>query len=592
MNGVLQLRLGASGRGGLLAIAAVAMIAAAVSGAIPARAADAVSPDAGPEAGRGAEGASGAEGGADVVYLAKLEPVEAVGLVEREGTGDGIEGAGMGDDARSLLTKAPARVVYALPEGAGWFAATVGVGRGAGRRASVQFEVRLDGERVCRSTVFRRGDEPADLRIKVGGAKTLTLMVNEADRGGRGDRASWREARLVGAAPAGPMDKRIVRDASVQRELYFEAEIEGAADRRPYLLSLPKPAGRMRAEAEAEGRRWPMLVFLHGIVEGGDDHRNLYIEAIPLYLRDRPDYVQRRGYVFLCPAAPWKTRFRREDVASFVIELVEHVRRRYPVDASRIYLTGLSDGAIGAWHIAAARPDLFAAVAPTAGREGPIEAVGEGLEGVPAWIVAGGRDRARVVDSIGMARAYAEAGAPFNLRIEPHRGHVIWDTVYLSDDIYAWLNQWRREGGEGGGRVARRVGAGVEPEGAGAEAEAQVAALEHLARAMEAYAEGRPVEMARRLGVLESRYAETIAGRVGRRQRASLEENRRVAERLKEAADEASAREMLSIALDHRRVGRTDDATRLLEQVVETWPLTEAAEEAAELMEAGGAPRR
>lgn len=49
------------------------------------------------------------------------------------------------------------------------------------------------------------------------------------------------------------------------------------------------------------------------------------------------------------------------------LEVLDDVKRNFKVDTNRIYLTGHSMGGHGVWHIGLSHPDLFAAIAPSAG---------------------------------------------------------------------------------------------------------------------------------------------------------------------------------------------------------------------------------
>ncbi len=49
------------------------------------------------------------------------------------------------------------------------------------------------------------------------------------------------------------------------------------------------------------------------------------------------------------------------------LEVLDLVKRTFPIDTNRVYLTGHSMGGHGTWHISLAHPDLFAAAAPLAG---------------------------------------------------------------------------------------------------------------------------------------------------------------------------------------------------------------------------------
>ncbi|HMJ92077.1 MAG TPA: prolyl oligopeptidase family serine peptidase, partial [Candidatus Acidoferrum sp.] len=50
-----------------------------------------------------------------------------------------------------------------------------------------------------------------------------------------------------------------------------------------------------------------------------------------------------------------------------VFEALEHVKKSYPIDSSRLAMRGFSMGGAGAWHLAAHHPDVWAAAAPGAG---------------------------------------------------------------------------------------------------------------------------------------------------------------------------------------------------------------------------------
>ncbi|MGQ9534138.1 MAG: prolyl oligopeptidase family serine peptidase, partial [bacterium] len=49
------------------------------------------------------------------------------------------------------------------------------------------------------------------------------------------------------------------------------------------------------------------------------------------------------------------------------LEVLDEVKNNFNVDIERVYLTGHSMGGHGAWHIGLSHPDLFAAIAPSAG---------------------------------------------------------------------------------------------------------------------------------------------------------------------------------------------------------------------------------
>ncbi len=123
-----------------------------------------------------------------------------------------------------------------------------------------------------------------------------------------------------------------------------EVRVEG----QPYALALSIPLTYRAANGYA------LVVCLHGAGFTGD----AYLERWQARLGEE--------YLLACPTYPsgaWFTR-RAEEV---VLATIEHVRRRYHVDPDRIFLTGMSNGGIGAWLIGMHHAPLFAGVAPMAG---------------------------------------------------------------------------------------------------------------------------------------------------------------------------------------------------------------------------------
>ena len=69
--------------------------------------------------------------------------------------------------------------------------------------------------------------------------------------------------------------------------------------------------------------------------------------------------------IFIMPQCP-KTTFwaaRVESIHKFIDSIIEKCN----IDEDRIYLTGLSMGGFGTWHVAMDAPKRFAAIAPVCG---------------------------------------------------------------------------------------------------------------------------------------------------------------------------------------------------------------------------------
>jgi predicted peptidase len=122
--------------------------------------------------------------------------------------------------------------------------------------------------------------------------------------------------------------------------------------------------------------------------------------------------------------------------------------QRYNIDEACIYLTGLSMGGYGAWHLAAAYPDLFAAVVPICG--GMIHDSGftekiKVLKDVPIWIFHGAKDEAvPIQNSKELYDALKKYGGHVKFTIYPKLGHDSWTKTYDNPNLYKWLLKHKR----------------------------------------------------------------------------------------------------------------------------------------------------
>jgi polyhydroxybutyrate depolymerase len=132
--------------------------------------------------------------------------------------------------------------------------------------------------------------------------------------------------------------------------------IQVAGMERAYLLQLPTPL--------PAGRSLPLLLVFHGA--GGDGrsmarHTGLARLGVQRgYAVVHPDGIGRR----------WndgRARGATQDDVEFVRLLLDTLRRELPVDTTRVYATGISNGAGFAYRLACELPGILAAIAPVAG---------------------------------------------------------------------------------------------------------------------------------------------------------------------------------------------------------------------------------
>lgn len=97
---------------------------------------------------------------------------------------------------------ATSRLAYEIPAGAKRFEAEVAIDDAAEGAGSVTFRVFLEAEggkwnAVAETKLVRGGDAPAPLRVPLGNARRLALVVDMADHGDTRDYADWLNARFL-----------------------------------------------------------------------------------------------------------------------------------------------------------------------------------------------------------------------------------------------------------------------------------------------------------------------------------------------------------------------------------------------------------
>ena len=279
----------------------------------------------------------------------------------------------------------------------------------------------------------------------------------------------------------------------------FKAEsIQFGGKTRKYRLHTP--------DAFEVGKKYPMILWLHGAGERGDDNelQLVHLHHIITYLTGEkkrdffllvPQYASnevwgsggpssysssmsiparmsaadvnrliedlRKQTVAASPNANVSVtregntlRITVEDAGSgggpleLAYAIIEQVAKEYPVDRNRITVSGLSTGGDGTWHAIQRRPNLFAAGAPLANWVAfSDKAMAESpiLKKIPVWSIYSSDDG-------GIDRARAEfdrverAGANVRKTEFGICGHTAWTPAMLQADIFAWLLSRAKDG--------------------------------------------------------------------------------------------------------------------------------------------------
>lgn len=202
----------------------------------------------------------------------------------------------------------------------------------------------------------------------------------------------------------------------------------------PFLLSLP-------SNYEQSEDLYPLVLFLHGMGERGNDLNKVKVHGIPKVVEEKEF-----PFIMVAPQCP-DDLYRYSTWINLMDELkalIDDVAVNYRVDKQRIYVTGLSMGGYGTWEIAKRYPELFAAAAPICGG-GSVKNI-ERLKDVPVWAFHGAKDDVVLLEeSEVMVEALRKAGGDVKFTVYPDANHDSWTETYNNPEFYTWLLSKRKE---------------------------------------------------------------------------------------------------------------------------------------------------
>jgi predicted peptidase len=206
-------------------------------------------------------------------------------------------------------------------------------------------------------------------------------------------------------------------------------------------------------------QKWPIILFLHGAGERGNDGLLQTDIGLPHAIRENRSRFPVIVVIPQCPTGRWWSELDMEEVS---LGALTAASQEFKGDPKRTYLTGLSMGGYGSWSLAHEYPGKFAAIVPICGGivtpDSTLKAhpglaknslpddpksgdyVAKQIGKTPVWIFHGADDDTVPVE--GSRKIYAvlkAAGANVRYTEYPGVGHKSWDKAYAEPELMPWL---------------------------------------------------------------------------------------------------------------------------------------------------------
>lgn len=223
----------------------------------------------------------------------------------------------------------------------------------------------------------------------------------------------------------------------------------------PYRILYPKNYKK--------NKKYPVVLFLHGAGERGDNNETQLVHGSKLFL----DSINREKYPAIvifpqCTAEGYwsSVKINRSTLPldlefdydraitpdlQAAIELLNQVSETERVNKKKIYIAGLSMGGMGTFEAVYRFPNLFAAAVPICGGA-DVDAYDNRTSKIPFRVFHGKQDN--VVD-VKHSQAVVEKLKVLNTSVEyieyPEANHNSWDSAFNEPDFLSWMFSKKRK---------------------------------------------------------------------------------------------------------------------------------------------------
>jgi predicted peptidase len=218
-------------------------------------------------------------------------------------------------------------------------------------------------------------------------------------------------------------------------------------------------------------KKYPVVLFLHGSFQWGEDNENQLGFGLPAMMREGGRVAAKletktlSSFIGVFPQSHVETPWSGE-MAEYAFKALDQTVVEFKADTRRLYVTGFSLGGYGSWYVAAKHPGKFAAIVPIGGNikipekfprpflekfippdmlmlydaKDPHAAFVKAVGKTPVWIFHGEADeQVPVSDARSTAEALKAAGVSVRYTEYKGAGHFIFDRAYTEPEFWTWL---------------------------------------------------------------------------------------------------------------------------------------------------------
>lgn len=204
-------------------------------------------------------------------------------------------------------------------------------------------------------------------------------------------------------------------------------------------------------------KQYPVVFFLHGRGESGNDNEKQLTNGAKLFLKNEvrqqypaiiifpqctadsywanvkieADSAGKRHFDFVKGGEPTKAM-------KALLGMIDNMLDKPYIDKAQVYAGGLSMGGMGVYELLRRKPKTFAAAFAICGGDNLANI--NKYKHVPLWIFHGGKDS--IVDpafSTAIANQLKIVGKEVKFTLYPDANHNSWDSAFAEPELVPWL---------------------------------------------------------------------------------------------------------------------------------------------------------
>ena len=210
-----------------------------------------------------------------------------------------------------------------------------------------------------------------------------------------------------------------------------------------YLIHFPAdydPAGE---------QTYPLVIFLHGAGERGDDLNKIKKWGPPKFVAEQTLPAELQEAIIVSPQCGKDQWWPSDTMLAALDQMFDDLLAAHAVDPTRVYLTGVSMGGYGTWAWAGKHPKRFAAIAPICGGGSFFNARTIANAKLPVWCFHGDQDNiVPLSESLAMMQTLYQIGHKGNharLTVFPNTTHNSWTPAYATEELWSWMFSHQRQ---------------------------------------------------------------------------------------------------------------------------------------------------